>query len=147
MENLLHQVEAIRTTGTFFTANTVDRPLPAVATRDIAAAATGLLLDDSWSGRDTVPLIGPDALAPEGMAQVMTEVLGRPVCARQVNLDAYRSTMTRYGTSGAWVRGLADMAAAQNDGTYDAWHTAPGPTAPTGFRQWCHDVLRPAVGA
>ncbi|GGZ81598.1 NmrA family transcriptional regulator [Streptomyces subrutilus] len=145
MENLLHHVEALTSTGTFSTANTVDRPLATVATRDIAEVAARLLLDDSWSGRETVPVIGPDDLTPEEMAQVMSEVLERPVRARQVALEDYAATMARYGASGAWARGLADMAAAQNDGIYDAERKALAAPAPTGFRQWCRDVLKPAV--
>ncbi|MER5727335.1 NAD(P)H-binding protein [Streptomyces sp. NPDC002138] len=148
MENLLNQAEAIKATGVFLTANTVDRPLALVATRDIAAAAARLLADASWSGRESIPVISPDTLTPQDMARVMSEVLERPVRAEQVELDAYEATMTRYGMSAAWARGLADMAAAQNDGIYDlhaAEHTTRGLTAPTDFRQWCQDVLAPAL--
>ncbi|MEV7835357.1 hypothetical protein AB0P12_32755 [Streptomyces subrutilus] len=97
MENLLHHVEALTSTGTFSTANTVDRPLATVATHDIAEIAAHLLLDDSWSGRETVPVIGPDDLTPEEMAQVMSEVLERPVRARQVAPEDHAATMARYG--------------------------------------------------
>jgi uncharacterized protein YbjT (DUF2867 family) len=51
MENLLRQAQAIKEQGTFSMANTAGRPLPAVATRDVAAAAAALLLDTSWSGQ------------------------------------------------------------------------------------------------
>jgi hypothetical protein len=36
------------------------------------------------------------------------------------------------------------MAVAQNKGFYDGEH---GPRAATSFRQWCADVLMPAVSA
>ncbi|MFE3634382.1 NAD(P)H-binding protein [Streptomyces cellostaticus] len=145
MENLLHQVEAIRSQGVFFTANSAGRPLATVATRDIAAVAAELLLDGSWSGQGAVPVAGPDELTPDGMAEVLSEVLERPVRCQELSLDAYRMAMTRRGMSGAWARGLADMVAAQNDGIYDAERRTLVTPAPTGFRQWCHDVLRPAV--
>ncbi|MFC1431708.1 NAD(P)H-binding protein [Streptacidiphilus sp. N1-3] len=145
MENLLNQVQAIRTTGTFFLPNAADRPLATVATRDIAAAAAGLLLDETWTGQESVPVIGPDALSPEGMAQVLSEVLERPVCFQQVEDQAYRATMLQYGMTGAWAQGLVDMATAQNDGIYDAEHKSLAAPAPTGFRQWCEEVLKPAV--
>ncbi|MDJ0382000.1 NAD(P)H-binding protein [Streptomyces sp. G-G2] len=145
MENLLHQVGAIRTQGMLFTPNSASRPLATVATRDIAAAAAELLLDDSWRGQDTVPVIGPDELSPDAMAAVVSDVLGRPVRCQETSPEAYRATMTRYGTAGAWAQGLADMAAAQNDGIYDAEQRALTSPAPTSFREWCQDVLKPAV--
>lgn len=46
----------------------------------------------------------------------------------------------------AWAQGLVDMAAAQDDGIYDAEKAAAQP-APTRFRQWCEEVLAPAVRA
>ena len=38
-------------------ANTADRPLLTVATRDVAAAAAALLLDASWGGQASVPVV------------------------------------------------------------------------------------------
>lgn len=128
-----------------FTANAVDRPLATVTTRDIAAAAAGLLLDTSWSGQRSVPVVGPDRRAPSEMARIMSEVLDRPVRVQQTGLDAYKATMTQYGMSDARAQGPADMAAAQNDGIYDAEQNALTSPAPTGFRQWCQDVPKPAV--
>lgn len=69
MENLLLQASAIKEQGTFSMANAADRPLPTVATRDVAAAAAALLLDTSWSGQVRVPLAGPDNLTPDAMAR------------------------------------------------------------------------------
>ncbi|MEU5100532.1 NAD(P)H-binding protein [Streptomyces sp. NPDC020996] len=144
MENLLWQAGSIRSGGTFSWAHPGDRVLPAVATRDIAARAAELLLDGSWTGCEGVPVVGPDTLTPDGMAEVMSEVLRRPVRYRQAPLDDYRETMIRHGASEAWAQGLADMAVAQNNGAYDEEHRA-APPAPTSFRQWCEEVLRPAV--
>lgn len=144
MENLLGQVEAIRNQGTFFLPSVADRVLATTATRDIAATAVRLLLDDSWSGQDGVPLVSPDRISPDDMAQIMSEVLERPVRFQQVPLNAYKETALNRGASEAWAQGLVDMAAAQIDGAYDAEHHSAQPS-PTGFRQWCEEVLRPAV--
>ncbi len=67
MENLLRQTQALKEQGTFSMANTAGRPLPAVATRDVAAAAAALLLDSSWGGQASVPVAGPDNLTPDDM--------------------------------------------------------------------------------
>jgi uncharacterized protein YbjT (DUF2867 family) len=51
MDNILMQLEPIKTRGLFFSPIDGDRKLPACATRDIAAWAVKLLLDPSWSGQ------------------------------------------------------------------------------------------------
>lgn len=147
MENLLHQAEALTTQGVLSLPVAADRPLPLVATRDIAATAARLLADDSWSGQATVPVVGPDSLSPEDMARVLSEVLGRPVRFEQLDRAAYKAAMVRYGMSEAWAQGLFDMADAQDNGVYDGEWRALTTPAPTGFRQWCREVLIPAAGA
>ena len=144
LANLLSQVETIKNQGTFFLANSGDRTLLTVATSDIAAAAAKLLLDDSWSGQDSVPVVGPDDLSPNDMAQIMSEVLQQPVRFQQVTGDVYKATMMQHGMSEALAQGLVDMAVAQNQGIYN---TAPrtAPSITTSFRQWCEEVLKPAV--
>jgi uncharacterized protein YbjT (DUF2867 family) len=145
MENLLRQAEAISSQGMFFLPNSADRPFPAVATRDIAGVAARLLLDDAWSGQRRVPVAGPDDLSPSQMAQIMSEVLERPVRAQQVKAADYQAMLLQHGLSPASAQGLADMAAAQDDGAYDAEPRSPQSATPTSFHQWCAEVLKPAV--
>jgi uncharacterized protein YbjT (DUF2867 family) len=99
MENLLRQLGAIREQGAFFLAYSPDRPLASVATRDIAAAAAALLADRSWTGQENVPVFGPDRLSPSAMAEVISDVLGRPVAYRQVSLADFGSTLSQRGAS------------------------------------------------
>src|SRR3984957_7466752 len=60
MDNTVRQVPSIKNQGMFFSPIAGDRKLPTVATRDIAAAAVRLLLDESWYGFGEVPLLGPE---------------------------------------------------------------------------------------
>ncbi|MBV8884711.1 MAG: NAD(P)H-binding protein [Chroococcidiopsidaceae cyanobacterium CP_BM_RX_35] len=145
LENLLNQVESIKGQGVFFMPNSSDRQLATVATTDIAETAAKLLLDNSWSGQDSIPVVGPDKLSPNEMVQIMSEVLARPVHFQQVSSEAYKATMMQHGMSEAWAQGMVDMAAAQNHGIYDADPGTSRPTTPTSFRQWCEDILKPAV--
>jgi uncharacterized protein YbjT (DUF2867 family) len=147
MENLLRQAKEIKEQGTFSMANTASRPLPAVATRDIAAAAAALLLDTSWSGQASVPVVSPDNLSPDGMAEVISGTLGRTVRYRQVPVSDRQAAMLRRGASQAMAQDMADMTEAQNNGIYDAEPRDPGSAASTSFRQWCQDTLKPAVQA
>jgi uncharacterized protein YbjT (DUF2867 family) len=143
MENLLRQAPAMAEHGTWSMANTADRPLPTVATRDVASVAAAILLDSSWSGQARVPLVSPGALTPEAMAEVVSGTLGRTVRYHQTSLADFRAAMVRRGASEAMAQDFADMVEAQNSGIYDAEpHGAP--TA-TDFRRWCRDVLEPAV--
>jgi uncharacterized protein YbjT (DUF2867 family) len=147
MENLLRQAQALKEQGTFSMANTADRPLPAVATRDAAAAAAALLLDSSWGGQASVPLAGPDNLTPDGMAEVISDTLGRTIRYRQVPVADRQTAMVQRGASQATAQDMADMTEAQNNGIYDAEPRDPSSATPTSFRQWCHDTLKPAVQA
>ena len=145
MENLLNQVETISRQGTFFLANSAGRKLATVVTSGVAEAAVTLLLDDSWSGQDSVPVLGPDELSPNDMAQIMSEVLARPVRFQQVTGEAYKATLMQYGMTEAWAQGLLDMVEAQDQGIYDTDSRTSHSAAPISFRQWCEDVLKPAV--
>ncbi|OAS16760.1 NmrA family NAD(P)-binding protein [Paenibacillus oryzisoli] len=144
MENLLHQVQAIKNQGTFFMANSSDRILATCATHDIASMAARLLLDQSWTGQDSIPVVGPDDLSPEDMAQIMSHVLERPIRYHQVPRTEYVETMMQYGMSEAWATGLIDMVAAQDQGIYDTESRIAQRTS-TSFMEWCEKVLKPAI--
>ena len=145
MDNLLRQVEPIKNQGMFFSPISGDRKLPTVANRDIAAVAVRLLLDSSWSGTGNVPVLGPEDLSHNEMAQIMTEVLGRSVRFQQITGDAFKGTLTGRGMSEAMAQGMVDMMAAKDQGLDNAEPRTPQSSTPTTFRQWCEDVLRPAV--
>lgn len=145
MDNLLQQVEPIKSQSMFCYPIAGDRKLPACATRDIAAVAAGLLLDRSWSGPGRVPILGPEDLSYDDMARIMSEVLRRPVRYQRVPGEAFKATLTRQGMTEAWAERLVDRMARVDQGLYNAEPRTPESTTPTSFRQWCEDVLRPAV--
>jgi uncharacterized protein YbjT (DUF2867 family) len=144
MDNLLRQVEAITEQGMLFSPISGDRRAPTVATRDIAEVAARLLLDDSWTGQGSVPVLGPEDLSFDEMAEIMSEVLGRPVRHQQIPLDAFRARLIASGWSDAMAQGMVDMMRAKDEGLDNAEPRTPEATTPTTFRQWCEEVLRPA---
>jgi hypothetical protein len=76
----------------------------------------------------------------------VSEVLDRPVRVRRTSSADHRATALRFGASDAWAQGLADMAdALMGQGFYGATQPSTPRSAPTGFRRWCEEVLRPAV--
>ncbi|MEV6741896.1 NAD(P)H-binding protein [Streptomyces sp. NPDC051104] len=146
MENLLRQVASICGSGVISMATYGDRVLRTCTTRDVGATAARLLLDGSWTGQEDVPLVGSDELTPEDMAQVVSEVLDRPVRFQRISGAEHKATLLRYGASEAWAQGLADMAAAiAEQGFYGIAAPSTPESAPTSFRQWCEEVLKPAV--
>jgi NAD(P)H dehydrogenase (quinone) len=61
----------------------IDRPVPMVATADVAHAAAQLLRE-KWTGRRIVELEGPDRVSPELLAAALGAVLKREVIAQPV---------------------------------------------------------------
>jgi uncharacterized protein YbjT (DUF2867 family) len=142
MDNLLRQVPAINDRGVFVTPVSGDRKLPSCATRDIAAR---LLLDDSWRGTGHVAVLGPEDLSFNDMAQIMSEVLGKPVRYQQIPAEALKNRLTGAGMSDAMAQATVDMMVAKDQGLDNAEPRTPESTTPTTFRQWCEEILKPAV--
>lgn len=146
MENLLNQAALIRDQGMFAMANAPQQVLHTVATTDAARVASELLLNTSWIDQAGVPLLS-DALTPAQMADVMSDVLDRPVRLTTVTPEHLKAMMAERGAAEGWAQGMADMVVAQNDGVYSA-EPVEDPSSPrTTFGTWCEQVLKPAVDA
>jgi uncharacterized protein YbjT (DUF2867 family) len=145
MDNIVRQAESIKTQGMFFSPIAGDRKLPSVATRDTAAAASRLLLDESWSGVDEVPLLGPEDLSFNDMAEIVSEVLSKEVRFQQTTFEAYKDRFLGSGMSDAMAQGMTDMAWAKNQGLDNGVQRTPENSTPTSFREWCEAVLKQAV--
>ena len=145
MDNIARQAAAIANRGAFFSPIDGDHKLPSVATRDVAAAAARLLLDDSWNGFDEVPLLGPEDISFNDMAEVISEVLRKQVRFQQTTFEAYKDRFLGFGMSDAMAQGQTDMAWAKNEGLDNAVKRTPENSTPTSFRQWSEEILKPAV--
>ncbi len=145
MDNLLRQVVSIRDHGVFTDTIDPDRRAPFAATRDIAAVAAGLLRDRSWTGTDEVPVLGPEDLSANDLARIMSDVLGRPIRYEREPLDALASRLKGFGLGDAFVGGMVDMMRAKDEGLDAGIRRTEQTTTPTTFRQWCEQVLKPAL--
>ena len=144
MENMLGQVQALRQQGMFFLPADPDFKTPLVATRDIAASGTKLLLDKSWMGQGGLAVLGPEDLSFNDAAAIMTEVLGKPIRFQSVPGDDYKARLVQYGANPVLAQGIVDMMAAKDQGMDNAEPRTAENTTPTSFRQWCEEVLKPA---
>jgi uncharacterized protein YbjT (DUF2867 family) len=147
MDNLLRQVELIKTQGIFSLPISGDLKQPSACTRDIAATAAGLLLDRAWTGVGSVPVLGPEDLSCNDMARIMSEVLGKPVRFLEIPGEACKARLLQRGMSEAMAQANLDMWVAYNQGLDTAEPRTPQSTTPTSFRLWCEDVLKPRVVA
>jgi uncharacterized protein YbjT (DUF2867 family) len=145
MDNLLRQVESIKNQGMFSLPISGDLKQPSCATRDVASVAAKLLLDHSWSGISSVPVLGPEDLSYNEMAEIMSEVLGKPVRFQEITRESFKARLLSRGMSEPMAQGNLDMWIAYNQGLDSAEPRTPESTTPTSFRQWCQEVLSPAV--
>ncbi|MEU6000598.1 NAD(P)H-binding protein [Streptomyces sp. NPDC047197] len=144
-ENLLEEAESIREKGVFTDAVDADRRAPLVAVADIAAVAAGLLLDRTWTGSDSVPVLGPQDLSPNDLARIMTEQLGRPVRYERQPLYELYTTLVGYRLDEAFAQGIVDMKRAKDQGLDAGVARTPDTASPTTFEEWCARTLKPAV--
>ncbi|MEW1924116.1 NAD(P)H-binding protein [Streptomyces sp. NPDC088360] len=144
-ENLLEEAESIREKGVFTDAVDADRRAPLVAVADIAAVAACLLLDRTWTGSDSVPVLGPQDLSPNDLARIMTEQLGRPVRYERQPLDELYTTLVGYRLDEAFAQGIVDMKRAKDQGLDAGVARTPDTASPTTFEEWCARTLKPAV--
>jgi uncharacterized protein YbjT (DUF2867 family) len=145
MDNIARQAAAIRDLGNFFMPISGDLKLPSVATRDIAAVAARWLLDDNWTDKSEVPVLGPEDISFNDMAGIITDVLDKPVSCQQISFDAYKARFIQFGFSDAMAQGMTDMAWAKDQGLDLTAPRRPENSTPTSFRQWCEDTLKPAL--
>lgn len=145
MDNTLRQVQPIKNQGTFFGTRDPDSKDPYCATRDIAAVAAKWLLDNSWTGQEDVPVLGPEDISCNDMALILSNVLGKPVRYQQIPFEALKSQISGQGATEAMAQGMVDMMIAKNNGLDHAVARSPESITPTSFRQWCEEILKPAV--
>ena len=145
MDNLLRQAEPITKNGVFSLPIDGDRKLPSAATCDVAEVAARLLLDHSWTGVASVPVLGPEDLSYNDMARVLSEVVGRPVRFEQISNDAFKARLMGQGMSEAMAQGNVDMWIAKGNGIDNAVKRTPESSTPTRFRDWASRVFRARV--
>jgi uncharacterized protein YbjT (DUF2867 family) len=145
MDNIARQAVPIREKGLFFLPFDGDKKMPAAATRDVATTAARLLLDANWTGIGHVAVLGPEELSFNDMAAIMADVLGKPIRYQRVSFETYKAGFVERGMSDAMALGMTDMAWAKNEGLDNAEPRTPENTTPTSFRQWCEEMLKPAV--
>jgi len=87
----------------FFLPVSGDRRVPACAPATSQPVAARLLADDSWSGQDSVSILGPRIFPPTTWRRSCRRCCsGRPLPAD--SRPVYKARLMRHGMSGAWRR-------------------------------------------
>lgn len=147
MDNLLRQVQSISDDGVIRGTTPGDLKAPLVDTRDIAAVASRLLLDHTWTGQDSLGVLGPEDLSPNDMAAILTDVLARPIRFEEGDREQEKKGFASFGFSDAMAQGMIDMSIAKEAGLDNGLERTAENTTPISFRQWAEEVLKPALGA
>ena len=145
MDNMLNNVQTIKQQGMFFSPSHPDVKTPQVATKDVGAMGAKLLMDRAWTGQGGTAVLGPDDLSFRQMAAIMSEVLCKPIRFQQVSGEAHKAQLMQYGANEVFAQGIVDMLVAKDNGMDNMEVRTAENTTPTSFRQWCAEVLKPAV--
>jgi uncharacterized protein YbjT (DUF2867 family) len=112
-----------------------------IDTRDIAAVAAKLLVDDTLSGRD-FDLTGPETLDHDRIAEILSRVVGRPIRFSDISPEAMLDRLLQAGLPRDYaefmIRILDFFKAGYSDRTTDAVQTITG-SAPRRFETYAQD--------
>lgn len=102
-----------------------DGPIAWTAHADLAAAAVRALVTDDLDA-DTAPLTGSEALDMARVAELATELTGRPVRRVVVDDAEYGAALVERGVPAATVANLVGLFAAARNGDFAPAHPALG---------------------
>ncbi|KQR07674.1 NAD(P)H-binding protein [Cellulomonas sp. Leaf334] len=144
--NLLMDLDGIRA-GVLTTTHPVDRPLAWVAPLDIATVAATRLLSTDWHGVQTLGVHGPADLSFAQVADILGDVLGRPVSAQQVSEQDQAQALAGFGMTPAQVEAVLGMTRGFADGFEPEDPRTIATTTPTTLGAWAYEHLRPALAS
>ncbi len=117
MENLLPQVNIIKTFGFVGGPLRPDLPLPMIATRDIGAAAADYLANLNFSGKQAHELLGQRDVTYNEVAAVIGKAIGKPdLRYSQLSSLQVKPAMLRMGWSSSMASALLEMSDSLNSG-------------------------------
>lgn len=146
MENLLGNIDLIRSRGVNGSAYRGDLKFPMIATRDIAAAAAERLVKRDFTGSAIEPLLGQRDLS---MVEA-TEIIGRKINKPGLPYIMYpydeaEKGFINAGMSPDMSRLYIEMVRSVNEGRiYGTVARTAENTTPTSFEAFCDEVFVPA---
>jgi len=145
MENLLMNVDLIRSKGIAGSAIRGDLKIPMIATRDIAAAAAERLIKRDFSGSSVRYLLGQRDLSMIEAAGIIGTKINKPDLSYVMfPYDDAEKAMVAGGLSPDMSRLYVEMSRAFNDGLIRTESRVPENTTTTKLETFCDEVFVPA---
>lgn len=148
MENFLLQIDSLKTEGYFTFTYAPDHDIPFVSTEDIGNVAAEYLLDESWAGKWSRNLLGPENITLTQAANILSEALGKPIVYRQNSTAQARKELASFGVNSTVENELIELFESLGDphGIYATARTYEAVT-PTTFKEFVENKLLPNLGS
>jgi uncharacterized protein YbjT (DUF2867 family) len=146
MENLLMNIQPLRTMGAFPGGAKADLPAPWIATKDIGAYAAVRLAARDFKGSSTQELLGPRDYTMNEIASILGNAIGKPkLTYMQVPFLMLGPAMSSMGIPKKTVELIIEMMKAGNNGLLNPQEqrTAAN-TTPTTMEAFAAEVFAPA---
>ena len=141
MENLLMNIDLIRSRGINGSAIRGDLKFPMIATKDIASSAAERLMKRDFTGSSVRYLLGPRDLSMTEATKIIGKKVGKPGLAYVMfPYDEVEKGLAAAGLSPDRSRLYVEMSRAFNDGRVIVKRTAES-TTPTTFEKFCDEVF------
>ncbi len=145
MENLLMNVDLIKSKGFMGSAIRGDLMMPMIATRDVAGYAAGRLAQCDFSGASEHYLLGPRDLRMIEATGIIGRKINKPALAYVMfPYDEAEKGMIAAGLSPDVSRLYIEMSRAFNEGLIRVEMRTAKNTTPTSFETFCDEVFIPA---
>lgn len=146
MENYLMQLKPIGSANSVFLPIAGERRLAMIATQDIAATATQLLLHRDWQGQSVLGLHGSTDLSFDEAAAILSQLLNRSITHVAITLDQLRESLLQNGASENVADAYVQMWTMLADPNYaPAEPRTSKTTTPTSFAQFVQQKMLPLL--
>ena len=142
--NLLTDIDSVRQ-GVLRTTLPLDLQFSWVDPRDIGDVVAARLLNAEWNGIHTQAVHGPEDLSFQQVAEVLSQVLRRPVRAEKIDDDQVRSELAGFGMSPRQIEGIVGMSAGMRDDLLPENKRSVVTTTPTSLDAWAMANLTRAL--
>jgi uncharacterized protein YbjT (DUF2867 family) len=145
MENLLTNIDLIRSKGINGSAIRGDLKFPMIATRDVASAAAERLIEKDFTGSSIEVLLGERHISMVDATEIIGRKIGKPGLAYVMfPYDEAEKGLIAAGLSPDMSRLSIEMSRAINEGrVFGNIVRTPVNTTPTSFETFCDEVFVP----
>jgi uncharacterized protein YbjT (DUF2867 family) len=151
MENTFGSLPTIASQGAMYGTVHGDTQQQVVATRDIGDIATRWLTDATWTGHHVAGAHGPTTISQNEQAQVLSDVLGKPVQYVRIPASALRDALLGAGLPELFANGYESMYAGMTRhleaGDFSQEPQTEASAGTITFREFSEQALKPAFDA